>query len=72
MDLQAVKDTLECGGEKRAPALSDDSADGFYDLFISHGIRVDKIEPGRIICSFKVPQRLLVIKLEHSLFLSFY
>ncbi|KAJ8641869.1 hypothetical protein MRB53_018563 [Persea americana] len=59
MNLQAVKETLECAGEKKAPTLSDDSPEGFYDLFISHGIRVDRIEPGRICCSFKVPQRLL-------------
>ncbi|RWR82029.1 acyl-coenzyme A thioesterase 13 [Cinnamomum micranthum f. kanehirae] len=59
MNLQAVKDTLECAGEKIDSTLSHDLPKGFYDLFMNHGIRLDLIEPGRICCSFKVPQRLL-------------
>ena len=32
----------------------------FYENFIMTGIRVDLIQPGRILCSLKVPARLLV------------
>ncbi|PQM40460.1 acyl-coenzyme A thioesterase 13 isoform X1 [Prunus yedoensis var. nudiflora] len=31
----------------------------FFEPFIMKGIQVDLLEPGRIVCSFKVPPRLL-------------
>ncbi|PKI39729.1 acyl-coenzyme A thioesterase 13 [Punica granatum] len=31
----------------------------FFERFVLTGLRVDLIEPGRILCSFKVPPRLL-------------
>ncbi|KAK2656412.1 hypothetical protein Ddye_009464 [Dipteronia dyeriana] len=61
MDLESVKKYLEKGG-------GDDDKNGstieglplrFYERFIMQGIHVDLIEPGRIICSMKVPSRLL-------------
>ncbi|XP_068337152.1 uncharacterized protein [Pyrus communis] len=30
----------------------------FYDAFAVAGIRVDRVEPGLVVCSFKVPPRL--------------
>ena len=32
----------------------------FYEHFVMAGLRVDLIEPGRIVCTLKVPARLLV------------
>ena len=32
----------------------------FMETLVSHGLRVDLIEPGRLLCSFTVPTRLLV------------
>ena len=32
----------------------------FYEDFALRGIRVDRVEPGMIFCSFKVPPRLIV------------
>ncbi|KAK1323345.1 hypothetical protein QJS10_CPA02g00525 [Acorus calamus] len=60
-DLKAVKDSLERAGD--IVNLSDSSTDSlppqFYQRFIVHGIRVDHIDPGRVVCSLKVPPRLL-------------
>ncbi|XP_059453247.1 uncharacterized protein LOC132183821 [Corylus avellana] len=57
MELEAVKKYLEKGGDKSA------SIDGlpakFFERFTMEGVRVDLIEPGRLICSFKVPTRLV-------------
>ncbi|XP_024160025.2 acyl-coenzyme A thioesterase 13-like isoform X1 [Rosa chinensis] len=30
----------------------------FYEVFALRGIRVDRVEPGLVVCSFKVPPRL--------------
>ncbi|XP_011625895.1 acyl-coenzyme A thioesterase 13 isoform X2 [Amborella trichopoda] len=58
MDLQAVKQSLESTGESLSASV--DSLPGrFFDSFILHGLKIDTIEPGRVICSFKVPQRLV-------------
>ncbi|KAL6010645.1 hypothetical protein ACLOJK_001082 [Asimina triloba] len=59
MDLQGLKAMLEGAGEKSVPASVDELPSGFFDRFISHGIHVDLIEPGRIVCTLKVPPRLL-------------
>lgn len=32
----------------------------FYEYFVLRGIRVDRVQPGSITCSFKVPHRLTV------------
>lgn len=32
----------------------------FYENFALRGIRVDRVEPGLIVCTFKVPPRLTV------------
>jgi len=35
----------------------------FYEDFALRGIRVDRVEPGLVVCSFKVPHRLTVSQL---------
>ncbi|XP_077248779.1 thioesterase superfamily protein [Tasmannia lanceolata] len=59
MDLKSIKKSLETAGEKSVPPSVDSLPEKFYDPFIIHGIHVDLIEPGRILCSMKVPPRLL-------------
>ncbi|XP_059317384.1 uncharacterized protein LOC132067966 [Lycium ferocissimum] len=31
----------------------------FIEPFVSHGLKVELVEPGRVVCSFKVPARLV-------------
>ncbi|KAL2347129.1 hypothetical protein Fmac_001129 [Flemingia macrophylla] len=54
MDLEAVKRYLEKGGV---------GVDGlparFLEPLVMNSLQVDLIEPGRIVCSMKIPQRLL-------------
>ncbi|KAJ7945186.1 acyl-coenzyme A thioesterase 13 [Quillaja saponaria] len=57
MDLESVKKYLEKGGE---PASAIDGLPSkFFEPLIMNGLRVDLIQPGRIICSMKIPPRLL-------------
>ncbi|KAG1331172.1 acyl-coenzyme A thioesterase 13 [Cocos nucifera] len=53
MDLEAVRRSLEASG-------GDVSAlpPGFFEEFVLHGLRIDLIEPGRVLCSMPVPPRL--------------
>lgn len=49
------------GDDDRAVASAIDALPfRFYENFIMTGLRVDLIQPGRIVCSLKVPARLLV------------
>jgi hypothetical protein len=59
MELEAVKRYLEKGGNKNASTI-DGLPLRFFERFTMQGLRLDLIEPGRLICSFKVPSRLLV------------
>ncbi|PQQ06455.1 acyl-coenzyme A thioesterase 13 [Prunus yedoensis var. nudiflora] len=52
---ESVKKFLEKEGEM---AMTMDGHK-FFESFIMKGIKVDLLEPGRIVCSFKVPPRLL-------------
>ncbi|XP_062158255.1 uncharacterized protein LOC133865795 isoform X2 [Alnus glutinosa] len=58
MELEAVKRYLEKGGNKNASTI-DGLPLRFFERFTMQGLRLDLIEPGRLICSFKVPSRLL-------------
>ncbi|KAB1228191.1 Acyl-coenzyme A thioesterase 13 [Morella rubra] len=58
MELEAVKRYLEEGEEKKA-ATFDGLPLRFCERLTMQGLHIDLIEPGRIICSFKVPTRLL-------------
>ncbi|KAM3373993.1 hypothetical protein P3S68_012707 [Capsicum galapagoense] len=40
------------------PRLATESHGSFYVYFALRGIRVDRIEPGQVFCTFKVPPRL--------------
>ncbi|XP_014490475.1 acyl-coenzyme A thioesterase 13 [Vigna radiata var. radiata] len=57
MELEAVKRYLEKG------VGSSSEVDGlpprFLEPLIMNSLKVDLIEPGRILCSMKIPQRLL-------------
>ncbi|TXG60218.1 hypothetical protein EZV62_014791 [Acer yangbiense] len=61
MDLESVKKYLEKGGgeDDKNGSTVEGLPLRFYERFIMQGIHVDLIEPGRIICSMKVPSRLL-------------
>nr|DAD39244.1 TPA_asm: hypothetical protein HUJ06_013567 [Nelumbo nucifera] len=59
MDLESVKRMLERGDNKSGNASLDALPPKFFDQFIVQGLKVDLIEPGRIICTMKVPPRLL-------------
>ena len=59
MELDAVKKYLEKGGDKGASTI-DGLPLRFFERFSMEGLRVDLIEPGRLVCSFKVPTRLVV------------
>lgn len=58
MDLDSVKRYLEKGGDQNASKFNAMGA-RFFDPFVMQGLHVDLIEPGRIVCSYKVPPRLL-------------
>ncbi|KAJ8766811.1 hypothetical protein K2173_008365 [Erythroxylum novogranatense] len=64
MDIETLKKYLERAGRRE----TDDDKNGstiealplrFFERFVMEGIHVDLIEPGRLICSMKVPPRLL-------------
>ncbi|XP_042497257.1 acyl-coenzyme A thioesterase 13-like [Macadamia integrifolia] len=61
MDLESVKRLLERGEEESQNASIDAVSNKakFFDPFIWEGIQFDVIEPGRLVCSLKVPLRLL-------------
>lgn len=68
MDLESVKRLLENGkGTDNEPSV-DSLPTRLFDPFILHGLHVDLVEPGRLVCTMKVPPRLLVN--FHSLSLS--
>lgn len=51
---------MELAGEEVLPISSLSSIPSkFYESFILHGLKVDAVEPGRLLCSLKVPPRLL-------------
>ncbi|KAJ0040054.1 hypothetical protein Pint_27555 [Pistacia integerrima] len=64
MDLESVKRYLEKGGgeeedEKKQGSTIDGLPLRYFERFIMQGLHVDLIEPGRVVCSMKVPSRLL-------------
>lgn len=72
MDLDSVKRYLEKDCNENAMNI-DGMPFKFFEPFVMQGLRVDLLEPGRIICSMKVPPRLLVYKtMSLSVSLSFY
>uniref|UniRef100_A0A0D9WBN0 Acyl-coenzyme A thioesterase 13 n=1 Tax=Leersia perrieri TaxID=77586 RepID=A0A0D9WBN0_9ORYZ len=54
--MEAARRVLEqAAGDAPAGSLPS----GFYDAFVLKGIRVDTAQPGRLLCRFTVPSRLL-------------
>ncbi|KAM0872228.1 hypothetical protein ACQ4PT_038861 [Festuca glaucescens] len=49
----------EAAGESVPTEQVDALPSGFYDAFVLCGIRVHAVEPGRLLCHFTVPSRLL-------------
>ncbi|XP_026429711.1 acyl-coenzyme A thioesterase 13-like [Papaver somniferum] len=58
MNLESVKKLLETTASSEWEEIYDLPGSSFDPLIIQ-GIKVDLVEPGRIICSMKVPPRLL-------------
>ncbi|KAH9308029.1 hypothetical protein KI387_035940 [Taxus chinensis] len=64
-DPQASKNTLEIVREwleqmaNKLPPSIDDLPTGFYDALLLQGLQVDHAERGRILCTLKVPPRLV-------------
>ncbi|KAI4326185.1 hypothetical protein MLD38_031523 [Melastoma candidum] len=57
MDEDAVKRYLERGSSSAGPAST--NTPEFFESFIMNGLRVLSVEPGRVLCSLSVPDRLL-------------
>jgi len=61
MDLESVKKYLEGDEDEKAkePMVAK-LPHRFLERFVTNGLKVDLIEPGRIVCSMKIPPHLLV------------
>ncbi|KAG5247591.1 hypothetical protein OIU76_029814 [Salix suchowensis] len=61
MDLESVRRYIEKGGhedDKKASNI-EKMPPRFFERFVMEGLHIDLIEPGRVVCSMKVPPRLL-------------
>lgn len=58
MDIESVKKFLEKEGGNYESTV-DSMPSRFLEAFVSYGIKVDLVEPGRILYSFQVPPRLV-------------
>ncbi|KAM2985669.1 hypothetical protein FF2_006041 [Malus domestica] len=56
--LGLTRDESEAVSGLAVPAQAAGAGKSFYDAFAVAGIRVDRVEPGLVVCSFKVPPRL--------------
>lgn len=61
MDLGSVKRNLEKKEGTESASLINSMPSQVFDPFILHGLHIDLVERGRLICSMKVPPRLLVL-----------
>ncbi|KAI4330078.1 hypothetical protein MLD38_028386 [Melastoma candidum] len=59
MDKDAVKRYLENGSSSAGPGSASTRTPRFFESFIMNGLRVLSVEPGRVLCSLSVPDRLL-------------
>ena len=62
MDLASVKRYLEKGIE--TASVVDGMPWKFLEPLFMNGFQVDLIEPGRVVCSMKMPPRLLVLYIQ--------
>ncbi|GMH07659.1 hypothetical protein Nepgr_009499 [Nepenthes gracilis] len=59
MEFEKVRKYLEKEPADYEPTKIHELPLQFFERFIVHGIRVDLVEPGRLLCSYRVPPRLL-------------
>lgn len=59
MDLESARRFLEKQGGPYESVV-DSLPHRFFEPFVVEGLKVDLIEPGRVLCSLTVPPRLLV------------
>ncbi|CAE5956505.1 unnamed protein product [Arabidopsis lyrata] len=60
MDLESVKRYLEGDEDEKAKESKVAKLPHrFLERFVTNGLKVDLIEPGRIVCSMKIPPHLL-------------
>lgn len=52
------------------PSIRPGDDSSFYEHFVLTGIKVDKVQPGVVSCSFKVPPRLTVTNSPQPYFIS--
>lgn len=62
--MEKTKGCVEKHGDsdddRKLASAMDDLPFRFYQFFVMTALRIDLIQPGRILCSLKVPDRLLV------------
>ncbi|CAO2827429.1 unnamed protein product [Amaranthus hypochondriacus] len=59
MEFETIKKYLEKPTKDGEPTKIHELPLRFFDPFIIHGVHIDHIESGRVLCSFNVPPRLL-------------
>ncbi|KAL9262850.1 Acyl-coenzyme A thioesterase 13-like protein [Drosera capensis] len=59
MEFQLVRKYLEKTPTAHEPTKIESLPEQFFDPLIMQGVRPVLIEPGRVVCSFRVPPRLL-------------
>ncbi|XP_028792076.1 acyl-coenzyme A thioesterase 13 [Neltuma alba] len=63
LNMEKAKELLQATPEEsqslsqHLPPLTSDTKLCFYEQFILRGIQVDRVEPGLVVCTFKVPPR---------------
>ncbi|KAI4305178.1 hypothetical protein L6164_028561 [Bauhinia variegata] len=58
-NLQLTQQESEAVSQLSVPSHLPNVDSSFYEHFCLRGIRVDRVEPGVIVCSFRVPPRLI-------------
>ncbi|KAK3409873.1 hypothetical protein EUGRSUZ_J01944 [Eucalyptus grandis] len=56
--LSVPDEALEAVSRLAVPPRRAGDNPSFYESFSLRGLRVDRVEPGLVVCSFKVPPRL--------------
>ncbi|XP_074270360.1 uncharacterized protein LOC141594048 [Silene latifolia] len=59
MEFESIKKYIEKQGKEDEATKIDKLPYKLFDPFIAHGLQATVIEPGRILCTFKVPPRLV-------------
>ncbi|MQL71141.1 hypothetical protein Taro_003484 [Colocasia esculenta] len=59
MALQAARELLENAAGSLPAAILAALPSGFYDYLVTGGLRIDHVDPQRMLCSITVPHRLL-------------